>query len=119
MGETPWEAAIRESMEEASLTESALYYELQTVSSVPRNIFAGSSHWPAEIYTIPQYSFAVNCQDESIVLSEEHSEFRWDSFDSIHDQLHWDSNKVALWELNQRLLDNALPNPFQISSFDN
>jgi dihydroneopterin triphosphate diphosphatase len=113
MGETPREAAIRESQEEASLSTTANYYELQSVDSVPRNIFAGADHWSPEIYVIPQYTFGVDCEDQEIILSHEHTEFQWATYAKIRDQFHWDSNKVALWELNERLQDGTLPKPFQ------
>ncbi|OOE48439.1 NUDIX pyrophosphatase, partial [Salinivibrio kushneri] len=36
----------------------------------------------------------------------EHTEFRWCGFKEASELLKYDSNKIALWELNQRLKSN-------------
>jgi len=102
--ETPREAARREAWEEAEIPPSFVFSQLQSVDSVPRNVFDGSNdHWPEELYVIPQYTFAVNCDGHAIQLSAEHTEFKWGSFEEVEACLYWSSNKVALWELNERL----------------
>jgi hypothetical protein len=35
-------------------------------------------------------------------------EFKWASYDEAVNLLKWDSNKNALWELKERLLNNDL-----------
>ena len=42
--------------------------------------------------------------DHEIVLSAEHTEVRWLSFDDAHELAEYDSNKTALWELDQGLV---------------
>ena len=37
-------------------------------------------------------------------LSEEHTEFRWVSYELVLGLLKWDSNRNVLWELIFRLL---------------
>lgn len=102
--ETPLEAARREAWEEAKIPAGASFSPLQSVDSLPRNIFEGSNeHWPAELYVIPQYSFAVDSSGHEIQLSHEHTEMKWGSFEEVESCLYWSSNKVALWELNERL----------------
>jgi dATP pyrophosphohydrolase len=39
----------------------------------------------------------------TIVKSREHTSYRWLSYDEAARLLRWDSNKTALWELNERL----------------
>ncbi|MCD1216844.1 NUDIX pyrophosphatase, partial [Vibrio cholerae] len=36
-------------------------------------------------------------------LSNEHTNFRWCGFQEASELLKYDSNKIALWELEQRL----------------
>ena len=37
------------------------------------------------------------------MLSSEHKEYRWVKYDEAMRLLKYDSNKTALWELNERL----------------
>lgn len=37
------------------------------------------------------------------MLSSEHKEYRWVEYDEAMRLLKYDSNKTALWELNERL----------------
>ncbi len=55
------------------------------------------------MYVVPEYCFAVGAENNAIVLSSEHTEYQWVDYDSAQEKLHWDSNKNALWELNERL----------------
>ena len=50
-----------------------------------------------------EYSFAVNINDEKIKSSEEHSEYKWTSYEDAISLLKYDSNKNALWELNEKI----------------
>ncbi len=109
--ETPEQAAIRESQEEAGLPKGTRYYRLQSTASIPVCHFAASKNWPQSIYVIPEYAFAVDCTGREIVISEEHSSLEWGTYQEIHDRLHWESNRVALWELDERLQNGDLPEP--------
>ena len=73
--------------------------------------FADRENWPKQLYVIPEHSFAVDCGDINLTLSEEHSELSWGEYDDTNNRLNWDSNKVALWELHERLRDSSLPKP--------
>ena len=94
-------AAKRECFEEAGLPESAQYYSLETINSVPIHYF--SEPTPKGKYVINENCFAVDCSGLEIKLSDEHSEFLWVDYNTANDLLYWDSNKTGLWELNQRL----------------
>ena len=63
---------------------------------------------PEGKYVIDENCFAVDCKGIELTLSDEHSELRWVDYDTAQKLLHWDSNKTALWELNQRLKDDKM-----------
>ena len=52
------------------------------------------------VFVIPEYAFAVELKSENIILSAEHINFRWDTYDEAVLKLKWDSNKTALCELD-------------------
>ncbi|MFZ5981534.1 MAG: NUDIX pyrophosphatase, partial [Candidatus Zixiibacteriota bacterium] len=64
--------------------------------------------WPKDLYVIPQYFFAVAMTGCEISLSEEHTEYQWGSYEKTLARLHWESNRTALWELHERLLEDKL-----------
>jgi dATP pyrophosphohydrolase len=102
-GETPDEAARREAMEEAGVPNSAPLVHLDSTSTVPKENFAASHVWPRHLYVIPEHCFAVNVGEHPVVISREHSECRWVSYEEAGKLLKWDSNRNALWEINERL----------------
>jgi dATP pyrophosphohydrolase len=101
--ETPREAALREMREEAGISGGGELIALDSRGAIPASVFSGTEHWPADVIVVPEYAFGVAVGDRSIQLSDEHLEFAWLPYEQAHDRLHWDSNKVALWELDQRL----------------
>ncbi len=105
-GESFIEAAKREAWEETGIPQSAEYFSLQTVNSVPVYFF--SEQTPEGRYVIEEHWYAVDCSDMEITLSPEHSEYRWVNYETALKMLKWDSNKTALWELNQRLIDKKM-----------
>jgi len=109
--ESTIEAAKREAFEEANIPNTAKYFGLKTMSFVPVFHFTARYLWPKDLYVIPNYCFSVDGSDVEIVLSFEHSEYRWVDYETGKDLLHWDDNKTALWELNERLLNDDLPPP--------
>ena len=42
-------------------------------------------------------------EGEDLQLSAEHTAFQWLSYEDAYEQLTYDSNRIALWELNRRL----------------
>ena len=100
--ETPLEAARRECREETGLEGDLL--QLDSLTTLPRDEFISSSFWPEDIYVIPEHCFALEAGDAEIQLSREHTEYRWVSFQEGRQCLKWDSNRNALWELNQRII---------------
>ena len=100
--ETPLEAAKREIFEEGGVTVSEIL-PLDSICSIPTEIFPKRREygWREDLYVIPEYAFAFACDD--LVLSREHTECVWLSYEDARSRLHWDSNKTALYELRCRL----------------
>ena len=101
-GEDAGVAALRETMEEAGITGQPLL-RLSSMASIPVRHFAARKYWPRDLLTVPEYSFAIDATGLNLVLSNEHTEFEWLSYEECHGRLHWQSNQVALWELNELL----------------
>lgn len=102
-GESPALAAERETKEETSIAASGRLLRLDSMATVPKNCFAAADSWGQEVYVIPEYCFAVDVADSALALSGEHTEVRWVPYDQAFSLLKWDSNRNALWELNERL----------------
>ena len=94
---------MREAGEEAGIPSKSRWLLLDSKASVARTAFPSATHWPPTLFVVPEHSFAVDATGRDIVLSNEHDEVRWLPFEQAAKLLTWDSNKVALWELNERL----------------
>ena len=103
-GETPLEAARREGEEEAGISAESHYVALDSVSKMPVEGVVGTLLWGKDVVVIPEYCFGVEVVGRKLALSPEHSEYQWVPYDTAMDMLHWDSNKIALSELNHRVL---------------
>jgi dATP pyrophosphohydrolase len=101
-GESPMQAAERETAEEIGIAGDLR--SLDSQSSVPKDCFAAADSWGKDVYVIPEHCFAVPVIDEDIRLSSEHTECQWVSYEQACSLLKWSSNRIALWELNQRLM---------------
>ena len=101
--ESPLQAARRETEEELGIVADGCLLELDSMATVPKHFFAAADSWGQEVYVIPEHCFAVDVGDSSLVSSGEHTEFRWASYQQACGMLKWDSNRTALWELNERL----------------
>jgi len=104
-GEEPVEAAKREAFEEAGIFPESEFLKLDTVSSIPKDIFRDHRDKKG-FWVIPEYCFTVELKDKSIRLSSEHKNVKWVSYDKALELLRYDGNKTALWELRQRLGQN-------------
>lgn len=102
--ETPLEAAKRESFEEAKIPSNLDFFQLDNTNSVPLGFFKDRYLWGEDMYVVPEYSFGVDIGEHEIELSPEHSEYRWVTYEEAEKLLKFDSNKTALWELNERIL---------------
>lgn len=107
-GESPLEAARRETAEEAGLPEDSQFTPLDSMITIPVVDVTGDFLWGPDVLMIPEHAFGVRCDRGEIRLSPEHTEYGWFSFDDAVRLVRWDSNRNALWELNHRLRHGML-----------
>ena len=101
-GEDPAGAARREALEEGGIGSRRDWMALDARASIPRTSFPGAP-WPDDVLVIPEFCFAVDVGDAEIRISKEHERFAWLGYEATRERLTWDSNRVALWELHERL----------------
>ena len=100
--EEPFEAAKRESFEEAGITPENTFFKLDTVSSIPKDIFRDHKNEKG-FWVIPEYCFAVKIESQLMNISSEHKAVKWVNYDEALFHLKYDNNKTALWELRKRI----------------
>ena len=100
-GENQLETAIRELKEETNLT-GVNWVKLDSMCMLPKIYFQGHEKWHNYPFVIPAYSFMVEAVGVTKVSSE-HSELKWCSLPEAESILKYDSNKIAVWEIGQRL----------------
>lgn len=105
--ETLIETVKREVLEETSIEVNDIF-ELSSVSSIPVVNVTGEFSWGNDVYVVTEHSFGVFTDNSDIKLSSEHKQYEWFTFDEAYNKLTFDSNKTALWELNQRLINDDL-----------
>ncbi|MEU9428324.1 NUDIX pyrophosphatase [Streptomyces sp. NPDC048342] len=108
-GETPQQAAVRETYEELGLDRPVPVYPLQTMASIPARFFADRRSWPDGTYVVPEYSFGSDLTSVEIKTSQEHTDVQWLDYEAAVEALRFDSNRTALGELHDRLLADDLP----------
>lgn len=101
--EAPLEAARREANEEGGIPVDLEFMQLDSIASIPATNFAAHKEWGQGVYVIPEYSFCVDVGARDLFASREHTEILWRPYEEADQLLTWDSNRTALWELNQRL----------------
>lgn len=109
--ETPSQSARRELYEEAGITEQRPLYPLQCISYLPLDVFNPKYEqiWGRDVVVVPMYFFAMPFDGE-IILSNEHTEVRWLTYQEAHDLIFYHDQQIALYELNLRLLrQNMFP----------
>ena len=98
----PYEVAAKRELEEETAIEvkDQKLIRLQTTASIPSFNFVGKAIWVNDILVIPEICFAIEVDEtDSVVISDEHSEYLWCDLTEAGARLKWDSNKTALWEL--------------------
>lgn len=107
-GESPVDAARRETAEEAGIGAGAEFVVLDSRAMVPVVAVTGEFTWGDDVLVIPEYAFGVRAPDERLALSGEHTEYGWFTLDEASKAVRWDSNRTALWELDHRLRSGRL-----------
>jgi len=100
--ESPAEAAQRETFEETGIRENFSIFSLSVINAIPVTEFPDSRCWGDNRFVIPEYCFGIRVNEKTIRLSNEHTEFGWFVYPVAQDQLRYDGNKVALWELDRK-----------------
>lgn len=97
-------SAMRESYEEANIERNCKYTSLDTQSSIPTYCFKEARDiWGEDCLVIPEYAFAVRLERKILKLSNEHTEYEWTDYKTAMRRLKYDSNKTALWELDNKI----------------
>ncbi len=106
---TPLISAKREALEEAAIPFDAHFTQLETTSSISTEHFPKARrHWGENCLVIPEYCFAAELTDKNVQLSNEHTQFDWVDYNTAMQRLQYDSNKVALWELDNKIKSGVL-----------
>ena len=105
-GEEPLDAARREAAEEGGIDPFDSFVTLESMTTIPVVQVAGFL-WGKDRLVIPERCFGVEVKDSLLVLSDEHTEYQWATYETALSLLRWDSNKSALWELDFRIQQKA------------
>jgi dATP pyrophosphohydrolase len=97
-GETAWQAALRELLEETGL-RPAEFYQLDTIDLF--YLVAGDSLWQ-----VPGFCAVVG-RDVEIVLNEEHDAARWVPRGRVDADFLWPGERAQLAELCREILDDG------------
>jgi dATP pyrophosphohydrolase len=103
--ESAQEAALRELHEEAGLRPSELYClpYITSFFSIRRN----------QLQHVPVFGVIVS-EDDKVILSEEHSEFKWVSFDEAIKTLPFPSHKEATKIMKDYVVENPERDLFRV-----
>lgn len=101
---SPLVSAKREAFEEANIAMEEKYIQLETQCSIATEHFPKARKaWGENCLVIPEYAFAVRVYSKDLKLSDEHTEYKWADYETAKQILKFDSNVVALWELDNKL----------------
>lgn len=101
--ENLYAAAKREIFEETGVDSNIELTQLECITKIPVVNIVKEFRWGNDIFYADEYSFSVKFDNIDIVLSDEHSLYSWMSFEEAKKLLKYDSNKSALWELNEKI----------------
>ena len=103
-GETKVQAARREMYEEAGVKGNLPVYRLESVSYLPVDLFTEENQriWGRQKVVIPMYFFAVP-YDGNVKISQEHTDFKWLTYEDAYRLVYFHDQKTALWQLKERL----------------
>ena len=85
-GEAAWEAAIRELKEETGFEPVRIF-----VADHVSKFYEAHGDW---VNMVPV--FGIEVDDEEVILSDEHCEFKWVDFNTAHQTLIWSGQKDGI-----------------------
>ena len=85
-GETSWEAAIRELKEETGFEPVRIF-----VADHVSKFYEAHGDW---VNMVPV--FGIEVDDEEVILSDEHCEFKWVDYNTAHKTLIWSGQKDGI-----------------------
>ena len=85
-GEAAWEAAIRELKEETGFEPVRIF-----VADHISKFYEAHGDW---VNMVPV--FGIEVEDEEVILSDEHCEFKWVDFNTAHQTLIWSGQKDGI-----------------------
>ena len=85
-GETSWEAAIRELKEETGFEPVRIF-----VADHVSKFYEAHGDW---VNLVPV--FGIEVDEEEVILSDEHCEFKWVDFNTAHQTLIWSGQKDGI-----------------------
>jgi len=106
-GETPLEAARRETVEETGIPKDSQFLQLITVLPISATEFRDSHLWGRKVCMVPQHSFGVLPKEKEIALSSEHIDHKWLKYEEAYRLMKYEGNKITLWELDKRLREEG------------
>lgn len=95
--------AKRELYEETGIKDNVVIENLEIVTKIPVVNVVGDFIWGKDVFYSEEYGFSVDISNQEISLSNEHEEYRWVNYNQAQELLKYDSNRSALWELNEKL----------------
>lgn len=95
-------SAKRELFEETTIKDIELE-QLEITTKIPVVNVVKDFMWGENVFYLEEFAFAVSIDGKEIVLSHEHEEYKWVDYNEARAELRYDSNKSALWELNEKL----------------
>ncbi len=102
-------SAKREAYEEAGIPMNSDFFRLDSCCSIPADCFKNAETiWGKDCFVLPEYAFGVKLESTSLLLSHEHTEYKWVDYETAREMLKYDSNRTALWELNKRIKQGML-----------
>ena len=95
-GETAWQAAIRELDEETGLSPKHIF--------IADHVSRFYEAYGDRINLVPVFGIEVDSDD--IILSEEHSEYKWVTLEEAQKHLVWRGQKEGIQVVNEMVLNN-------------
>ncbi len=104
--ERAWEAGLRELKEETGLSPK-LYWTIPSINHF-------YNHRNDIVESIPAFA-AETDYDDTVVLNEEHNEYRWITIEDVEDYIRWPEQRRLLKLVHNTLTDYKILEDWKIS----